>query len=98
MPRRQAQTGSLGKRARLWKPHCLHDNRSVDTAITISSQQIHTIRKWHVLLYAGWIIKYPQSVANSLLLPPESGALHLFSPWILVEKRGSVHHTPCKFY
>lgn len=37
-----------------------------------------TIRKWHALLYAGWIIKYSQSVANSLLLPPYSGAFHLF--------------------
>ncbi|KAL7381946.1 hypothetical protein ABVT39_013942, partial [Epinephelus coioides] len=38
-----------------------------------------TIRKRHVLLYAGWIIKYSQSVANSLLLPPHSGAFHLFA-------------------
>lgn len=76
MPRRQAQTGSAGTRAGLWKPCCLHDNHSVDTAITSSSQQIHTIRERRVLLYAGGIIKYSQSVANSLLLPPYGGALH----------------------
>lgn len=37
--------GSLGKSAQLWKPHRLHGNHSVDTAITSSSQQIHHYRK-----------------------------------------------------
>lgn len=35
------------------------------------------IRKWHFLLCAGRIVKYTESVANSLLLPPYSGAFHL---------------------
>lgn len=77
MPRRRAKTGSLGKRARLWRARSLHGNHSVDTAITSSSRQIQDDKKRCVLLCAGWIIKYTPSVANSLLPPPHSGAFHL---------------------
>lgn len=78
MPRRQAQTGSLGKRARGY------GNPSVSMATAVLTQLLPphlgkypTIRKGHVLLYAGWIMKYSQGVDNSLSLPPYSSAFHL---------------------
>lgn len=37
----------------VWKPRCLHGNHSVDTAITSSSQQIHSDKKVTFALYAG---------------------------------------------
>lgn len=85
MPQRQAQTGSLGKRARGY------GNPSVSMATAVLTELLPphlgkypTIRMGHVLLYVGWIIKYSRSVADSLLLPPycsmTKGQLHQFYP------------------
>lgn len=62
-----------------------YGNPAVSVATTVLTQLLPphlskytAIRKWHFLLYAGWIIKHTQRVSNSLSLPPHSSAFHLF--------------------
>lgn len=68
-----------------WEKEHGYGNPAVSMATAVLTQLLPphlgkyaAIRKRHVLLYAGCIIKYSQSMTNSLLLPLCSGAFHLF--------------------